>query len=119
MIRRPRASVVCLFAAFGRGLSYARFVYGGIGVDAEKVPLSEPLTVLAVARSEGAVEAEEVVQPHVADLAFRGREMSPANEPGISRAWIGGDSVAGLPGGLDVNEPEETSPARVAKARPR
>ena len=63
---------------FGYGLSYGRFVYSGIEVSSPDVPQGESLTVRAVVRNEGRVEAEEVVQLYVHDLV--GQVTRPVRE---------------------------------------
>jgi beta-glucosidase len=63
---------------FGHGLSYGRFVYSGIEVSGTEIPLGAPLTLRAVVRNEGAVEAEEVVQLYVRDLV--GQVTRPVRE---------------------------------------
>jgi beta-glucosidase len=63
---------------FGYGLSYGRFVYSDIEVSDTKIPLGAPLTVRAVVRNEGRVEAEEVVQLYVRDLV--GQVTRPVRE---------------------------------------
>ncbi len=79
---------------FGYGLSYSQFSYSGISVQPEKVPTGEPVTLRAVVRNEGTVEADEVVQLYVRDLV--GQVTRPVRElkgfqrvrlaPGESRA---------------------------------
>jgi beta-glucosidase len=63
---------------FGYGLSYGRFVYSNIEVSGTEIPLGEPLTLRAVVRNEGPVEAEEVVQLYVRDLV--GQVTRPVRE---------------------------------------
>jgi beta-glucosidase len=63
---------------FGYGLSYGRFVYSEIEVSGTEIPLGAPLTLRAVVRNEGAVEAEEVVQLYVRDLV--GQVTRPVRE---------------------------------------
>jgi beta-glucosidase len=63
---------------FGHGLSYGRFVYSDIEVSDKEIPLGESLTLRAVVRNEGAVEAEEVVQLYVRDLV--GQVTRPVRE---------------------------------------
>jgi beta-glucosidase len=63
---------------FGYGLSYGRFVYSDIEVSGTEIPLGAPLTLRAVVRNEGAVEAEEVVQLYVRDLV--GQVTRPVRE---------------------------------------
>ncbi len=63
---------------FGYGLSYGHFVYSDIQVSLVQVPLGKTLTVRAVVRNEGAVEAEEVVQLYVRDLV--GQVTRPVRE---------------------------------------
>jgi beta-glucosidase len=63
---------------FGHGLSYGRFVYSEIEVSGTEIPLGAPLTLRAVVRNEGAVEAEEVVQLYVGDLV--GQVTRPVRE---------------------------------------
>ena len=63
---------------FGYGLSYGRFVYSDIEVSDTEIPLGESLTLRAMVRNEGAVEAEEVVQLYVRDLV--GQVTRPVRE---------------------------------------
>jgi beta-glucosidase len=63
---------------FGYGLSYGRFVYSKIEVSGREIPVGEPVTLRAVVRNEGAVEAEEVVQLYVRDLV--GQVTRPVRE---------------------------------------
>jgi beta-glucosidase len=63
---------------FGYGLSYGRFVYSEIEVSGTEIPLGEPVTLQAVVRNEGIVEAEEVVQLYVRDLV--GQVTRPVRE---------------------------------------
>jgi len=63
---------------FGYGLSYGRFVYSDIKVNATEIPPGGSLRVQAVVRNEGPVEAEEVVQLYVRDLA--GQVTRPVRE---------------------------------------
>jgi beta-glucosidase len=63
---------------FGYGLSYGRFVYSDIEVSDTEIHLGAPLTLHAVVRNEGAVEAEEVVQLYVRDLV--GQVTRPVRE---------------------------------------
>ncbi|MGD8773254.1 MAG: fibronectin type III-like domain-contianing protein, partial [Gammaproteobacteria bacterium] len=63
---------------FGYGLSYGRFVYSGIEVSGTEIPLGTPLTIRAVVRNEGTVQADEVVQLYVRDLV--GQVTRPVRE---------------------------------------
>ncbi len=63
---------------FGYGLSYGLFVYSGIGVSDTEITLDDSLTVRAVVRNAGKVEAEEVVQLYVRDLV--GQVTRPVRE---------------------------------------
>lgn len=63
---------------FGYGLSYGRFVYSGIEVSDTEITLDDSLTVRAVVRNAGKVEAEEVVQLYVRDLV--GQVTRPVRE---------------------------------------
>ena len=63
---------------FGHGLSYGRFVYSKIEVGSKEIPLGQKMTLRAVVRNEGAVEAEEVVQLYVRDLV--GQVTRPVRE---------------------------------------
>jgi beta-glucosidase len=63
---------------FGYGLSYGRFVYSDIEVSGTEIPLGGSVTLRAVVRNEGAVEAEEVVQLYVRDLV--GQVTRPVRE---------------------------------------
>lgn len=63
---------------FGYGLSYGRFVYSEIEANATEIPLGAPVTLRAVIRNEGTVEAEEVVQLYVRDLV--GQVTRPVRE---------------------------------------
>ena len=54
--------------AFGYGLSYTRFEYSDIEVSQAEIGMDESLTVQAVVRNAGEVEANEVVQLYVRDL---------------------------------------------------
>jgi len=53
---------------FGYGLSYASFAYSNIEANPAQAMLGESVTVKAVVRNRGSVEAEEVVQLYVRDL---------------------------------------------------
>ena len=64
---------------FGFGLSYADFVYDGIGVSAAEIPVGGTITVSAELTNRGDVAADEVAQLYVRD-----------------HAWIGGRSDTGL-----------------------
>jgi beta-glucosidase len=117
---------------FGHGLSYASFAYSGIQVAPSRARVGTPVTVSAVVRNTGKVEADEVVQLYVQDLvgsitrpvrelkgfqrvrlrpgesrevsflltaddlAFYGRDLARATEPGRFHAWVGGSSAADL-----------------------
>jgi beta-glucosidase len=63
---------------FGYGLSYANFAYSDIEVSAAKISMDEKVTVQAVVRNEGKVEADEVVQLYVRDLV--GNVTRPVRE---------------------------------------
>jgi beta-glucosidase len=63
---------------FGYGLSYGRFDYSDIEVSGTEIPMGETLTVRAKVRNEGKVEAEEVVQLYLRDLA--GQVTRPVRE---------------------------------------
>jgi beta-glucosidase len=63
---------------FGYGLSYGQFVYGGIETSRTEIRPGDPVTVRAVVRNEGAVEAEEVVQLYVRDVI--GQVTRPVRE---------------------------------------
>jgi beta-glucosidase len=63
---------------FGYGLSYGRFHYSDIEVSGTAIPLDGSLTLRAVVRNEGAIEAEEVVQLYVRDLV--GQVTRPVRE---------------------------------------
>jgi len=63
---------------FGYGLSYGSFVYSGIEVSDTEIRPGEPLTVRAMVRNDGPVEAEEVVQLYVRDLV--GQVTRPVRE---------------------------------------
>jgi len=117
---------------FGYGLSYSRFEYSDIKVAPSRARVGVPVTVSAVVKNVGKVEADEVAQLYVQDvvgsvtrpvrelkgfsrvhlkpgesrevsfqlsaddLAFYGRDMQRATEPGAFHAWIGGSSTADL-----------------------
>jgi len=117
---------------FGYGLSYSRFAYSDIKVVPSRARVGVPVTVRAVVKNVGKVEADEVAQLYVQDvvgsitrpvrelkgfqrvhlkpgesrevsfqlsaddLAFYGRDMQRATEPGAFHAWIGGSSTAEL-----------------------
>jgi len=53
---------------FGFGRSYTRFSYSEIEVSAAQLGPDEPLTVRALVRNDGDVEADEIVQLYVRDL---------------------------------------------------
>jgi beta-glucosidase len=53
---------------FGFGLSYAEFSYSDIEPSRNEIRMGESVTVQAVVRNDGDVEAEEVVQLYVRDL---------------------------------------------------
>lgn len=63
---------------FGYGLSYGRFVYSDIEVSGTEIPLGASVTLRAVVRNEGTVEAEEVVQLYVRDVV--GQITRPVRE---------------------------------------
>jgi len=63
---------------FGYGLSYTEFVYSDIEVSDSKIEMGEEITVQAVVRNEGRVEADEVVQLYVRDLV--GNVTRPVKE---------------------------------------
>jgi beta-glucosidase len=63
---------------FGYGLSYTKFAYSDIEASADEVPLGQPVTVKAVVRNAGDVEADEVVQLYVRDLV--GQVTRPVRE---------------------------------------
>jgi beta-glucosidase len=117
---------------FGYGLSYSRFAYSDIKVAPSRASVGVPVTVRALVKNVGKVEADEVAQLYVQDvvgsvtrpvrelkgfqrvhlepgesrevsfhlsaddLAFYGRDMRRATEPGAFHAWIGGSSTADL-----------------------
>ncbi len=64
--------------AFGHGLSYTEFEYGDIRVGAPEIRLGDTITVSAELRNKGKVEADEVVQLYVRDLA--GNVTRPVRE---------------------------------------
>lgn len=64
--------------AFGYGLSYTEFSYSEIGLSGNRVALGEPVTVKAVVRNTGDVEADEIVQLYVRDLV--GNVTRPVKE---------------------------------------
>jgi beta-glucosidase len=53
---------------FGYGLSYTDFVYSDIQVSPAEPNMGERITVSAIVRNAGGIEAEEVVQLYVRDL---------------------------------------------------
>ena len=63
---------------FGYGLSYATFEYSDIEASPPEAPLGETITVQAMVRNSGTVEAEEVVQLYVRDLV--GNVTRPVRE---------------------------------------
>jgi beta-glucosidase len=63
---------------FGYGLSYTRFEYSDIEVADAEVEMGETVTVQAVVRNAGEVEADEVVQLYVRDLV--GNVTRPVRE---------------------------------------
>jgi beta-glucosidase len=63
---------------FGYGLSYATFEYSDIEASPPEAPLGETITVKAMVRNSGTVEAEEVVQLYVRDLV--GNVTRPVRE---------------------------------------
>ena len=63
---------------FGYGLSYAAFTYSDIEASPSEAALGETVTVKAVVRNRGAVEAEEVVQLYIRDLV--GNVTRPVRE---------------------------------------
>jgi len=117
---------------FGYGLSYTSFAYSDIRVEPARARVGVPVTVRAVVKNVGKVEADEVTQLYVQDLvgsvtrpvrelkgfrrvhlrpgesrevsfqlsaddlAFYGRNMTRATEPGAFHAWVGGNSTAEL-----------------------
>ena len=63
---------------FGYGLSYASFAYSDIEASPAVAALGDSVTVKAVVRNRGSVEAEEVVQLYVRDLV--GNVTRPVKE---------------------------------------
>ena len=63
---------------FGFGLSYADFVYDGIGVSAAEIPVGGTITVSAELTNRGDVAADEVAQLYVRDLV--GNVTRPVRE---------------------------------------
>ncbi len=63
---------------FGHGLSYAEFSYSDIRVSPAEPVVGDPVTVSAVVRNAGGVEAEEVVQLYIRDLV--GNVTRPVRE---------------------------------------
>lgn len=63
---------------FGYGLSYTEFAYSDIEVSDSEIETGEEITVQAVVRNEGGVEADEVVQLYVRDLV--GNVTRPVKE---------------------------------------
>ena len=63
---------------FGYGLSYTRFSYADIESSKRQIEIDESLTVQAVVRNEGSVEAEEIAQLYVRDLV--GNVTRPVRE---------------------------------------
>ena len=63
---------------FGYGLSYADFAYSDIEVSPSEAAVGETITVKAVVRNSGEVEAEEVVQLYIRDLV--GNVTRPVRE---------------------------------------
>ncbi len=63
---------------FGYGLSYTEFAYSDIEVSASEIEMGEEVTVQAVVRNAGRVEADEVVQLYVRDLV--GNVTRPVRE---------------------------------------
>ena len=64
--------------AFGHGLSYADFSYSDIEVSTAEITKNETVTITAVVRNAGTVEADEVVQLYVRDLV--GNVTRPVKE---------------------------------------
>jgi beta-glucosidase len=63
---------------FGHGLSYTEFTYSDIRVSPAAPVIGEPITVSAVVRNSGGVEAEEVAQLYLRDLV--GNVTRPVRE---------------------------------------
>ena len=63
---------------FGYGLSYTEFAYTDIEVNDSEIELGQKITIEAVVRNTGGVEAEEVVQLYVRDLV--GNVTRPVRE---------------------------------------
>ena len=63
---------------FGYGLSYADFAYSDIEASPSEAAVGETITVKAVVRNSGEVEAEEVVQLYIRDLV--GNVTRPVRE---------------------------------------
>jgi beta-glucosidase len=63
---------------FGYGLSYTKFAYSDIAVSAAEIAVDDTVTLTAVVRNAGKVEADEVVQLYVRDLV--GNVTRPVKE---------------------------------------
>lgn len=92
---------------FGFGLSYTRFTYSDLTLDATTIQAGESLSLYCTLTNSGSVEAAEVAQIYLSDLeastvvpvhsliGFRRVHLKPGErvlEPGEFRVTVGGGS---------------------------